>query len=266
MLIRGNIDHVHHRPWTPAEAPSPSPPWIADHHDHARHQAVPHHVRSPDPNDKARLAARHHHPLTTATASWRSSDDVETAISADADGQPRSYIKARIDSHSSLDTARASSTPRLCGAGKRYNRDIQETPPAPPPRRTHDQRPRRRCRQPQGGTSTTTTIGFRPRGRHPRPARPVIDIDGQRNASGWLTGTSRDDWYHRRRRPRHHPAHPQPAHTGRGIVPVDAQHRRRPRRQRRDDRDQYHLDQPRARVLLSAERSKGRERIRPHPP
>lgn len=48
----------------------------------------------------------------------------------------------------------------------------------------------------KGGTGkTTTTIGLAheavTRGQHVL----VIDIDGQRNASGWLTGTSRDDWY-----------------------------------------------------------------------
>lgn len=48
----------------------------------------------------------------------------------------------------------------------------------------------------KGGTGkTTTTIGL----AHEAASRGmrvlVLDIDGQRNASGWLTGRSRDDWY-----------------------------------------------------------------------
>lgn len=48
----------------------------------------------------------------------------------------------------------------------------------------------------KGGTGkTTTTIGL----AHEAASRDmrvlVIDIDGQRNASGWLTGSNRDNWY-----------------------------------------------------------------------
>ncbi|PZU00860.1 MAG: hypothetical protein DI630_13270 [Gordonia sp. (in: high G+C Gram-positive bacteria)] len=48
----------------------------------------------------------------------------------------------------------------------------------------------------KGGTGkTTTTIGLAHEAAS-RGARVLtIDIDGQRNASGWLTGRSRDDWY-----------------------------------------------------------------------
>lgn len=48
----------------------------------------------------------------------------------------------------------------------------------------------------KGGTGkTTTTIGVAHEAASRGKRVLVIDIDGQRNASGWLTGSNRDNWY-----------------------------------------------------------------------
>ena len=112
MLIRGNIDHVFSTDLDSRRGPvTLTSVWIVDHHDH-----VPATKQSPTMYEVQYLNDKLHdwqHAITTrfddgdrVLAIVR--DDVETAISADADGQPRSYIKARgIDlALSSLDTAR----------------------------------------------------------------------------------------------------------------------------------------------------------------
>lgn len=113
MLIRGHIDHVFITDLESRRGPvTLTSVWIVDRHDH-----VPTTKQDPTMYEVQYLNDKTYdwgHAITTrfndgdrVLAIVR--DDVETGVSADSAGQPRTYIKARgIDlALSALDTARS---------------------------------------------------------------------------------------------------------------------------------------------------------------